>query len=75
MAKDLEELYERFHAGLRLLGNMVRHPLWDREVSARCMVLHSDGRVEVQGCDRIFDPNELELAGERVAVPVLGKVD
>jgi hypothetical protein len=66
---------EKVHAGLRLLGNMVRHPLWDRGVTARCTVLHSSGDVEVDGCDRRFDPNELEIDGERVAVPLLGKVE
>lgn len=71
---EFEELNEKLHSGLRLLGNMVRHPLWDRGVTARCTTLHSNGDVEVDGCDRIFDPDELEVDGERVAVPLLGKV-
>jgi hypothetical protein len=33
--------------------------------------------VECEGCDMHgpFDPKDLEIVGERVAVPVLGKVD
>jgi hypothetical protein len=78
--KDLEriaEAHEKLHAGLALLGNMVRSPLWEQGASVRCTTLHSNGMVECEGCDMHgpFDPKDLEIVGERVAVPVLGKVD